>query len=105
VNNIFDAIPESIDQEVFEQLAAGENVTIERIISKGQQSPETGWYDQETSEWVIVLQGEAILQFEDGGTLAMKAGDYINIAAHSRHRVQWTDPDIETVWLAVHYKE
>ncbi|MDX2244117.1 MAG: cupin domain-containing protein [Leptolyngbyaceae cyanobacterium bins.302] len=76
---------------------------IERIVSRGHTSPETGWYDQEQNEWVIVLQGEAVLSFEHEEPLCLKVGDYINIPAHSKHRVDWTDPNQETIWLAIHY--
>jgi cupin 2 domain-containing protein len=103
MKNIFDAIPGNIDTEIIERIIDCENVKIERIISKGHTSPDTGWYDQAENEWVLVLKGEAVLQFADGSTLPMKAGDHINIAAHKKHRVQWTDPDTETIWLAVFY--
>ena len=103
MNNIFDAIPENIDTEIFELLAKSNGTRIERIISKGHKSPDSGWYDQEKNEWVLVLRGEAILLFEDGTSVNLKAGDYINIPAHKKHKVEWTDPEIETVWLAVHY--
>ena len=33
----------------------------------------------------------------------MKPGDFVNIPAHKKHRVEWTTPDEPTVWLAVHY--
>jgi cupin 2 domain-containing protein len=32
----------------------------------------------------------------------MRPGDYVNLPAHCRHRVEWTDPERETVWLALH---
>jgi len=103
VNNIFSAIPENLEAEVFEQLLAGDGVTIERIISKGHQSPETGWYDQDANEWVMVLKGKAVLLFEDGSRVTMAEGDFVNIQAHTRHKVEWTAPDVDTIWLAVHY--
>lgn len=103
MNNIFDAIPNNLQTEVFETLVASKSVKIERIISKGQSSPDSGWYDQAENEWVLVIKGAAILEFTDGSTQKMKAGDHINIAAHEKHRVQWTDPDTETIWLAVFY--
>jgi cupin 2 domain-containing protein len=102
-NNIFDNIPEMIDAEIIDTLVAGENVKIERIISKGQSSPGSGWYDQAENEWVLVIKGAAILEFADGSTQRMKAGDHIYIEPHEKHRVQWTDPDTETIWLAVFY--
>ena len=103
MNNIFDAIPRNLEAEVFERLVESEFVTIERIISKGHKSPESGWYDQDKNEWVMVLSGEAVLLFEDGSSVNLKAGDFIDIPAHKKHKVEWTAPDIETIWLAVHY--
>lgn len=77
-------------------------VRIEQIVSQGHSSPEGFWYDQEQSEWVAVLTGAARLKFEDR-TVEMNPGDFVNIPAHTRHRVEWTTPHEPTVWLAVHY--
>jgi len=103
MNNIFNNIPQNIEEEVFEQLLNSENLKIERIISKGHHSPASAWYDQERNEWVMILTGKAILLFEDGSTICLKKGDYINIPAHKKHQVKWTEPNIETIWLAIHY--
>lgn len=103
MGNIFQQVPEHLEQEIFEQIQAGEHVTIERIISKGHSSPASGWYDQARNEWVLLLRGEAELSFPDGETIRLTAGDYVSIPAHTRHRVDWTDPHTETIWLAVHY--
>ena len=103
MNNIFDAIPKNITAEIFDCLIDTENIQIERIVSKGQSSPDSGWYDQEKNEWLLVLKGEAILLFADNSSLTLTTGDYINIVAHKKHKVKWTDPDVETIWLAIHY--
>lgn len=103
MNNIFDSIPKDLSHEVFEDLVSSDKVKIERIISKGHTSPDTGWYDQEQSEWVIVIAGSAIIGFDNKPSVTLKAGDYLNIPAHQKHNVAWTEPDVETVWLAVHY--
>jgi cupin 2 domain-containing protein len=103
MKNIFDAIPEDLTDERFEQLVQRGRVRIERIISKGHTSPESGWYDQEQNEWVIVLRGEAILSFVDGSSVTLKEGDFVNIEAHRKHKVEWTAPHVETIWLAIHY--
>ena len=103
MSNIFDDIPENLHSEVFESLVDSHNVRIERIISKGHTSPDTGWYDQENNEWVIILKGAADLSFADKSTVNLKMGDHIIISAHEKHRVSWTDPDTETIWLAIHY--
>lgn len=103
MENIFAELPKNLEQEVFEILASSETVKIERIISKGHTSPKTGWYDQEQNEWVLILQGEAILSFEHDEPVRLTEGSYINIPSHKKHRVDWTDPNHETIWLAVHY--
>jgi cupin 2 domain-containing protein len=40
---------------------------------------------------------------EKDEVLEMKPGDYITIPVHCKHRVEWTDPKKETIWLAVYY--
>lgn len=64
-------------------------------------------YDQEDDEWVIVLQGEAQLQFvSESHPKTLQKGDYVLIPAHVKHRVEATrmNPAGEpTVWLAVHH--
>ena len=103
MQNIFKNLPKELSSEVFEILASSETVKIERIISKGHTSPATGWYDQDQNEWVIVLKGEAVLTFERQSPIRLTPGSYLNIPAHQKHRVDWTDPTTETIWLAVHY--
>ncbi len=104
VENIFAEIPKMLKEESFQHLAASEHVKIERIVSRGHTSPETGWYDQEKNEWVMVLEGKAVLSFIDEPPVTLNRGDYLIIPAHKKHRVDWTEPDKETVWLAVHYE-
>ena len=102
-NNIFEAIPSRLNHELVESLVENKDISIERIISKGHVSPPSGWYDQPKNEWVIVLQGEAVITFEDEVELILTVGSYVNIPAHKKHRVSWTAPENETIWLAVHY--
>ncbi len=103
--NIFTNTPQNLGkEEFFEFLVKNDAVIIERIISEGQKTPESDWYDQEKNEWVIVLKGKAMLFFEDQTSVQLNEGDFINIPAHKKHRVAWTDPDNETIWLAVHYR-
>jgi cupin 2 domain-containing protein len=66
-------------------------------------SPKSGWYDQARNEFVLLLQGAARIEFEDGTMAELAAGDWLDITAHRRHRVAWTDTNEDTVWLAVHY--
>jgi cupin 2 domain-containing protein len=105
LNYIFDNIPHSSAEEIVQELARSETVRIERIVSTGQTTPVDQWYDQDENEWVMVLKGRAELLFEeDNQVISLNAGDYINIPAHARHRVVWTDLDEPTIWLAVFYK-
>jgi len=100
--NLYASIPGNLDSEVFELILNSENIKIERIVSKGHKSPESGWYDQNHNEWVVVIKGQALLIFEDR-QLSMQTGSYINIPAHTKHKVSCTDSDEETIWLAIHY--
>jgi len=96
-----------------EMASAGEQLTellrtptirIERIVSRGYASPASFWYDQDWAEWVVVLQGAGCVVFEGDDTPVMLgAGDYLYIPPHRRHRVQSTDPEKTTVWLAIHH--
>ncbi|HSM14317.1 MAG TPA: cupin domain-containing protein [Thermoanaerobaculia bacterium] len=79
-------------------------VRIERIESRGHRSPEGFWYDQDEGEWVTVVAGRARLRLADPDEVVeLGPGDWIDLPAHRRHRVEWTDPERDTVWLAVFY--
>jgi cupin 2 domain-containing protein len=104
MQNVFDDIPDKVPLEIFQDILVTDKLTIERIISKGQTSPDTGWYDQEENEWVVVLQGHAKLRFEqDNQLVELTSGSFINIKAHTKHKVEWTCPDQHTIWLAIFY--
>jgi cupin 2 domain-containing protein len=101
--NLFADLPMPLPDELIQTIINSANVRIERIVSHGHSSLDGFWYDdQDQHEWVMVLKGAARLRFEDG-TVEMTPGDFINISAHKRHRVEWTTPDEPTIWLAVHY--
>ena len=102
LESLFANIPADLPNELIETLVENNSIRIERIVSHGHISPEGFWYDQPQNEWVVVLQGAARLRFEDE-VVEMKPGDWINIPAHKKHRVDWTTPDEPTVWLAAHY--
>ena len=100
--NLLTGVPTSIPNEIFETIISKQNIKIERIISKGHKSEPNFWYDQDKSEWILILKGEARLQFEDK-SIYLTSGDYLNIAPHQKHRIDWTTPEEETIWLAVFY--
>jgi cupin 2 domain-containing protein len=103
--NLYAGVPEFLSRELIEPLPTAGGVRIERIVSLGHSSAPGFWYDQDHPEWVALLQGAARLRFEgDNQTVDLKPGDYLDIPAHRRHRVEWTDPTTPTIWLAVHYQ-
>ncbi|BCV65487.1 cupin domain-containing protein [Shewanella carassii] len=103
MNNLFANIPKQLDAEQFDALLATPDLKIERILSHGQVTPEGQWYDQAQHEWVLLLQGAARLQYEDGSEVSLNPGDWLNIPAHVRHRVSWTAEEQTSVWLAIFY--
>ena len=97
------SLPAHLTEEVFETLIARPGVRLERILSMGQATPEGTWYDQVEDEWVLLLQGSARIRMEEQDDLVpMGAGDSLWLPAHCRHRVEWTDPDTVSIWLALH---
>ena len=102
--NIFNLPSEIPDRELFEPLVSSNNILIERIVSTGQTTPSGEWYDQEKDEWIILLQGKAELAYGDGSRITLKAGDYLLIKAHQKHRVEYTSSDPPCIWLAIHAK-
>jgi len=105
VNNLFADIPENLKDELIETVLQASSFRVERIVSRGHCSPDGFWYDQDEDEWIILLKGGAVVRFEDQSeNVIMNPGDYINIEKHRRHLVEWTDPEQETIWLAIHYQ-
>ncbi len=99
-------LPSSVAEESLEVLAEGRSVRVERIVSHGQASPDRFWYDQPQTEFVLLLTGRALIQFEgEDEPRELTPGNYLVIPAHCRHRVAWTTIEEPSVWLAVHYDE
>ena len=104
MGSLFENIPSELPEEIFDTISSTDNVKIERIVSRGHASPEGFWHDQENNEFVLIVSGSAGLKLEnEDDILVLKTGDYFNIEAHVKHRVEWTDSTCETIWLAVHY--
>ncbi len=101
--NLFSDIDERAhDEEDFDVLSSGPRTRVERIVSRGQTTPAGEWYDQDSDEWVVLLEGRARLEFEDGERRDLQAGDWVFIPAHCRHRVTATSRVPPCVWVAVH---
>jgi len=104
VDNLFVDVPAHAPDEVVDVLVRTSTARLERIVSMAHRTPPSQWYDQGTDEWVAVLSGGAGLRFEDDDEIVvMRPGDWLVIPARRRHRVEWTDPERPTVWLALHY--
>ena len=102
--NLFARFPGKGLGEAFETLVETGALRLERIVSHGQATPAGEWYDQEWDEWVVLLQGSAGLLLEgEREAQTLRPGDFRHIPAHRRHRVEWTDEERPTVWLALHY--
>ena len=102
MGNVFERIPAHLKEEFVETLAQSPHVRVERIVSRGHASLPGFWYDQEQHELILVLQGAARLRLDEKA-VELAAGDWLNIPAHQKHRVEWTTPDEPTIWLAVFY--
>ena len=104
IKNIYENLPFDKSEEIFETIIENEHLKLERIISSGQSTPPGEWYDQDRSEWVVLLTGSASILFEtENETIDMKPGDYVHIPAHIKHRVEKTSSKTETIWLALHF--
>lgn len=100
--NIFEKIKIDKKDEQFFQIFKNDKIKIEKIVSNGQKSPKDFWYEQDKSEYILLLSGFAILEFEDF-EIELKKGDCLNIDAFLKHRVKFTSLDEPTIWFAVFY--
>jgi len=87
-------------EEQFETLLQTKNIHIEKITSNGQTSDE--WYAQDRDEWVVVIEGDGKLLFEEGNkTIHLNKGEHIYIPKMKKHKVIYTHTP--TIWLAIHF--
>jgi cupin 2 domain-containing protein len=98
--NIFDLPAFPLPEELTTVLAENRNIRIERIVSTGQVS---GWYDQDKTEFVALIDGNAAIEFEGGKNIAMTKGDTLFIKPHERHKVSYTSNEPPCIWLCVFY--
>ncbi len=103
IKNIFKDIPDDLSNEVSEELVFSKSFKLERIVSKGHSSPAGFWYDQEKNEFVLLISGSAKISFENNESIELNPGDHLIIPRHKKHRVDWTDPEEKTIWIALHY--
>lgn len=101
--NIFDLPIKLPKEELFEALLDNDKVLIEKVVSTGQVTPSGEWYDQDRDEWLVVLQGEGELSYEDGSRIKLITGDYLFIPAHQKHRVEYTSVEPACIWLTIFF--
>lgn len=83
--------------ERFDTLLAHQGLVIERILSSSKIASQT--YVQSQDEWVVLLQGEAMLDVE-GQLLPLRSGDHVFLPSQTRHTVLSVSQG--AMWLAVH---
>lgn len=103
IANLFASLPSAAAGEVFTELLARSGIRIERIVSEGQATPEDTPFVQDEDEWVVVLAGSAAIRVDGHDEAALGPGDHLLIPGGTRHWVTRTDPEVPTVWLAVHF--
>jgi cupin 2 domain-containing protein len=103
INLFTPSLPSDGNTEQIFSLLETLSFRLEHIVSHGSASAEGFWYDEPTSEWVLLLRGQATLDFGEAGELDLQAGDGLLIPAHSRHRVAHVSEDAR--WLALHFSE
>ena len=94
--NIYD-YPTPKSGETLTTLLSHKNVTINHIASSDNVEPIQ--YIQEEDEWLVLLEGEAVLLINNA-EIILKKGDTLFIPALTHHKVLKTQDG--TVWLTVH---
>ncbi|NDL57919.1 cupin domain-containing protein [Phytoactinopolyspora mesophila] len=82
--------------ELTEDIVSVRNLVVEQILS-GSVEPVD--YVQDQDEWVVVLDGAAVLEI-DGERHDLVRGDWMLLPAGTPHRLVSTQ--LGTNWLAVH---
>ncbi len=96
VENLFFNATPPVAGERFETLLSHKNLVIERIFSSSSITPTQ--YVQPQDEWVILVQGTAVIDI-GGKTESLKAGDYVFLPANTPHSVKQVSDG--ALWLAV----
>ena len=117
--NIFDLKDLSERKEVVKILTENENVKIEKIISTGQV---TGWQESDKNEFVILVQGNAEIEYYENKNLKtneniiknqkntndmklqLGKGDTVLIRKGERHRVSYTSKNPCCIWICIFFE-
>ncbi len=99
--SLFAGVPRELPAELTTVLATGGGARVERIVSRGHATAAGEWQEQDEDEWVLLVAGAARLDLAGGEHVELGPGDWVDLPAGLRHRVAWTAPDSDTIWLAV----
>jgi cupin 2 domain-containing protein len=95
--NLFTDAEPPRDGERFDTILNHKNLVIERIVSAAATAAQK--YVQAQDEWVLLVQGEAVLEVA-GESIPLKTGDHLFLPAGVPHMVTHTSDG--AMWLAVH---
>ena len=95
--NLFANATPPHDGERFEELLRHRNLVVERIVSSAFAEGQE--YVQPQDEWVLLVQGEALLRV-DGVVTPLLAGNYLFLPAGTPHTVERVSAG--ALWLAIH---
>ncbi|MGB5919875.1 cupin [Arcobacter sp.] len=101
--NIFDKVNVDKNNEEYITLLREKSVRVERIVSNGQKSEDNFWYEQDENEFILLLEGDAIIEFEENREVKLIKGDFLDIKAREKHRIKYTSISQPTIWLAIFY--
>lgn len=105
-NNLLGSSSLLAGEEIEQLLCSGPGWRLVRIHSNGACSPDEFWYEQDEHEWLTILKGSARLQLTDPDLwVDLSVGDQLTLPSGRRHRVERTDPDPGTIWLALYWKD
>jgi cupin 2 domain-containing protein len=104
--HILTGVPGRLEEEQFDTLLQTPGVRLQRVISPPAHAMGADeWFDQDEDEFVLVLQGRGALILEgQEQEVVLNPGDYLRLPAGLRHRIAWTDAQIPTIWLALHFQ-
>ena len=97
MDNLFADLAPPLEGERFDVLLRHKGLTIERIVSSPRIAHER--YVQAQDEWVVLLQGQAVLDV-DGRKVPLTSGDHLLLPAQTPHTVLQVSDG--ALWLAVH---
>ena len=72
IANLLADLPDAGAGEVFTALLRRPGIRIERIVSRGQATPEDAPMVQDWDEWVLLLEGAAGLRIGDEGERVLR---------------------------------